>query len=209
MRFGERRGPIWRVEQTPAFENVRLVLFFDQCRVLYFHASLSLAPFQPALWAALGFWYSRRSHVDRDIIFLGWPHKDGPRPAGRPWLLARNIQSPVSRNPCPYRHGLRIHFVFLGALGDEQWYRMDPAGRENEPALVRNGFASGTGADGESDFDSAFYSAGELRDLSNDRSRLSIDATSQDRHRIVSNRAFVCGHCLDPGTNRCGSETGR
>ncbi len=92
MRVGQRRRPIWRIEQTSALENVWLVLFFDQRWLLHFVTSVSVAAQREELGPSMGVWNSRRCDAHRHLVFLGWPQKNGPRAAFRAWLFARNVQ---------------------------------------------------------------------------------------------------------------------
>src|ERR1700736_1061793 len=209
MRLGQRRRPIRRIEQTSSLENVWLVLFFDKRRLLHFFDSLSLASRQSEIWSWLGVWNSRYCNVDRDFVLLGRSQQDGPRAAGGDYFFfwPRNVQQGRSSYARPDRDGLLFHFVFLGAVGNEQRRRMDVAGRENEPALDGHGSDRGPGPNGEPDSHFDFYSAGELRDLSGDQQGFSAHSAAKNRHRPFYYRALLCRDCYDPGMDRLRTET--
>ena len=81
----------------------------------------------PEVGSWLGIWNSRYRNVDRDFILLGRSQQNGACAAGGARLLARNFQQGRSHYPRSDRDGLRFHFSFLGALGNEQRGRMDVA----------------------------------------------------------------------------------
>ena len=92
MRVGQCRRSIWRFEQTFALQNVWLVLFLDQRRLLHLFDSLSVAPCESEVGTRLGVWNSRHRDGDRHFVLLGRSQENGPRAACRPRLFERNIQ---------------------------------------------------------------------------------------------------------------------
>src|SRR5438477_12457352 len=92
MCVGQRRRSIWRIKQTFALKDVRLVLFLDQRRLVYLVDSLPVAARESEVGTRLGVWNSRNRHVDRDSVFLGRPQQNGSCRAGRTWLSDRNVE---------------------------------------------------------------------------------------------------------------------
>src|SRR4030095_15243744 len=106
VRVRERWRSIRRIEQTFALENVWLVLFFHQCRFIYFFDSLSMVSFESEVGTGLGVWNSRHSDGYRYFVLLEWPQKNGTRAASGSRLSARNVQSQRSAHAGEDRHGL-------------------------------------------------------------------------------------------------------
>src|SRR4029450_6483759 len=119
MRVSQCRRSIWRFEQTFALQNVWLVLLLHQRRLLHLFDSLSMAPCESEVGARLGVWNSRHSDGYRYFVLLGRSQENGARAACRPRLFEGNIQQGGSSYAWPDRDGLRFHFGFLGALGNE------------------------------------------------------------------------------------------
>ena len=158
VRLGERRRPVRRVEQAIALASFRLVLFFHQLRLILLDLSLSDPPAQCELGTALRFRIARRADVHRDNHFLARPQKDGPRAAGRSRVPARSQEQGRPQHSLARLDDLHLHHDFLGALGPEQWRRMDDPvpedGSADEPLLLHPQFAAGTGECGERHFHS-------------------------------------------------------